>query len=244
MSSWEANLGKQLDRFNVDIASLKDRQRRKVILMSDSKGRYLKAEVNKGEDIIDFIFESGARSDNKKLLEKVKSFITGLQNPVLMVWLGTCEFTKKEKDFTISLVKDRTVDEVIENLKQIKKEILKTNSSTEILFLQCPIYSIKEWNKHHGHENPDSFGGDDLILEEKVDSLNLELIALNEHSFSRPKFSLDIVRSSKVKSGATKFRKKTTYRYEDYYSDGIHPCSLLSKLWLFKLLRIADKKNQ
>ena len=112
--------------------------------MSDSKGNYLQRVVERGQDIFDIVFQKGASSDNKHLLSKILDVIRGVESPLLMVWTGTCDFTKFDRRTRyLSLDEDVSVADVVDKLQNIKREVLKVNASTEVIFLQCPVFSIR-----------------------------------------------------------------------------------------------------
>ena len=67
----------------------------------------------------------------------------------------------------IYLREKKSVADVLTRLQALKANILKQNSSTEVIFLKCPIYSIV-------HENgSDSFSSEDEQLHEQLEILNL-----------------------------------------------------------------------
>ena len=78
---------KQLDRLESEVFFNRP-QRRQAFLMTDSKGRYLEAQVHRGEAIVDIVWKSGARVDNKELLSIISDKIMNLDRPVVLVWLG------------------------------------------------------------------------------------------------------------------------------------------------------------
>ena len=65
-----------------------------------------------------------------------------------------------------------------ENLGTIKDKFVSVN--VRITFLHVQYYSIRFWNSHKGHQNPDSFKEDDNKLNELVDSVNNFIDSLNE----------------------------------------------------------------
>ncbi|CAC5359332.1 unnamed protein product [Mytilus coruscus] len=238
-----SNLRKQLDRFETEFnLANRNNPRRKAILMTDSKGKYLQDVVNRDENIIEILFKKGAKSNNKSLLRRAKDSVRGCDSPLLMVWTGTCDFTNfSPADRHIS-INEISVANVLADLIDVKKEILEVNQSTEIIFLHCPHFSIKLWNDKQGHTDSGS-NEDDHLLAEKIDQLNEELISLNAAD-TGPKFSLDILKSSRVRRGRDRstMRTKYSYNFKDLYKDGIHPINLLAEVWLRKLQQLVLKK--
>jgi len=237
-------LSKQLDRFETEF-HLKNHEnrRRKAFLMSDSKGNYLQRVVERGQDIFDIVFQKGASSENRHLLSKILDVVRGVDSPLLMIWTGTCDFTKFDRRTRyLSLDEDVSVADVVDKLQNIKREVLKVNASTEVIFLQCPVFSIRLWNEYQKHSKPDSFKDDDEALFGKIGNLNDEIDSIN--STRSPPFSLDLLRASKVRRGRSQNRIQTKYAYnfKDLYKDGIHPIDTLAKLWLRKLQQIVIEK--
>ena len=78
---------KQLDRLESEVFFNRP-QRRQAFLMTDSKGRYLEAQVHRGEAIVDIVWKSGARVDNKELLSIIsdKNYEFGSSCSVGVAW--------------------------------------------------------------------------------------------------------------------------------------------------------------
>ena len=112
--------------------------------------------VEEGEDLITFIHQGSARSNNSNLIRRVLETIKGLHEPYVMIWLGTCDLTQKLDGGYISL-NSVEVKDIIGHFRDFQKEIKSVNETAEILFLQCPVYSIKLWNKHKRHPNYETF---------------------------------------------------------------------------------------
>jgi hypothetical protein len=156
----------------------------------------------------------GASSENRHLLSKILDVVRGVDSPLLMVWTDTCDFTKFDRRTRyLSLDEDVSVADVVDKLQNMKREVLKVNASTEVIVLQCPVFSIRLWNEYQKHSKPDSFKDDDEALFGKINSTR------------SPPFSLDLIRASKVRRGRSQNRIQTKYAYnfKDLYKDGIHP---------------------
>lgn len=228
------NLRRQLDRFESEVFFDKV-QRRRAILVSDSKGRYLRNEIGRGEEILDVISESGASSNDGRLLPSVREKIIGLDRPLIFLWLGTCDFTEKRGGRFIHL-RDISVEDVIARIRDLKTRILEVNGSAEIVTLCIPIYSIEEYNSHRGHQHCEIFKDDDTVLQQKVESFNTEVLSLNE--VHTPNFSRDLLKNTKRRRPRS-VSSSYILKFKDLYIDGIHPCPLLSKVWLRKIQKIV-----
>ena len=146
------------------------RQKRKAILMSDSKGRRIEDTVEEGEDILTCIIQGSTKSINYALLTRALVAIWRLHEPLIMIWLGTCDLTQKVDRGFISLNSSIEIGDIMGNFRDFQTKIKSVNKTAEIIILQCPIYSIKLWNEHkryHDYETPD-----DKTLEIKVEILN------------------------------------------------------------------------
>ena len=93
------------------------------------------------------------------------------------------------------------------------------------------------------HPDYETFSADDKTLETKVEILNNELSKLNAGT-DEPKFSLDLFKCSRVRTGRNKRKLKSIYTFnmKDLYNDGIHPNPLLAHLWLRKIQEIVLDK--
>ena len=137
----------------------------------------------------------------------------------------------------ISLYTKISVSDVLQKFRNLKTKILNVKSSGEILILKCPAYSIEHYNKYHRHPHSESFHEDDIILQDKIRDLNDKIIDLNPN-FARPNFSLDLMRNTTVNKGR---RSKYNFMFKDLYNDRIHPCPILSTVWLRKIQKIVCK---
>lgn len=283
---------RELARENIDNYCLK----RHTYLVSDSKGAAIKRVVpTTGRfHIID---KPGTRASDVNFLDIVKREISDKHKPIIIIWFGTCEITKK-KDRFLELREppyQNVADRITESIK-FRDELLKVKPEAKIVFLECPYYSIKKYNCHKkgvtcrevreserdennnqrvikkkhtkedieitikGKTRPKRIvtkgkgkslqvsvsvkktkGEDPLYdtprLNSAVDFYNKKVRALNK--FDTPYLAKDILRSHKAKSDKfTKYKK-------DYslYFDGIHPDRQLSKLWMYKILKLAKELN-
>ena len=55
-------------------------------------------------------------------------------------------------------------------------------SAVRVVFLECPQYSIKIWNKGQGHPDSESFSVNTEILLSRTEVLNREIQRLNDAS--------------------------------------------------------------
>lgn len=211
------------------------------VLLSDSKGYYLKDEVSTElESTIKFRCKRGRKTKDAIdwFKQSVDSELKRYPKIHLYVWLGTCDLTVKSHRF-ISL---RSVsDETVNYLEQQFQKLINFTSklkNVEVTFLEIPVYSITKWNESRRAKELSDFKEQDKILESQINRLNEKIRILNRQTTYRsPKFSLDLLRNRKTNKG-----KKSTYYYNfELYNDGIHPCKTLSKLWLKQLTALISR---
>lgn len=65
---------------------------RKMFLYSDSKGSNLK-------DKLTVVAKSGATVTDRKLTDELLEFVEKSRDPIVLVWLGTCELTGQKGKF-------------------------------------------------------------------------------------------------------------------------------------------------
>lgn len=109
----------------------------------------------------------------------------------------------------------------------------------KVIFLECPYSSISIWNQTKCGSLRDYFIQDDKLLEIKIDDLNIQLRHLKEQNgIVAPKFSLDLKKSRK--SNKTYSTEKISF---SVLTDGVHPCPVLSKFWLRRLVNTVVAKE-
>ena len=240
-----------LSKINDDVETLKNKilsdglnkgNRRKIILLSDSKGRYLRKQVCRDNNInIHFINHKGANIFSEGLIQQTVRAARFERKPIALIWFGTCEFTVKTGK--VIRVPDRPeciellVEQVIVKYRELKNRIQRVNSSAEVYFVECPPMSIKRWIEKHSCRG-DEYIADDVKLTNLIKTFNRRLCELNG-GIELPKITQDMIRSSKPKN-----RSKTKYKVNwTLYTDGIHPCDLLAKLWLYRLYSFARRRS-
>lgn len=215
---------------------------RTPVLLSDSKGSYLKDQVTiNPETFIKFWCKSGATAEDRLqyLKQNLEAHIETYTNITLFVWLGTCNLTSKKSEGYIELTsKDNSAAyQLIETLKELYHFVRQYGSSVKLVFLHIPLYSITRYNSFLEHPNPETFAEQDFMLGQQIDIVNNYIDDTNRvlHSYS-PKFSQDL---QKAKRNSV-FSLRTKYSYNfNLYKDGIHPLPLLAKLWLARICRLV-----
>lgn len=207
---------------------------RKLILLSDSKGNYLKRYILPG-DGVSFECKSGRRLADGLLwlYTNIDQVLQTCSHVCLYVWLGTCDLTAR----CGKLLKLRhvTIEDCYRYFaEQIERYyvFLANHSKVKIVFLQIPPYSIVSWYMAKGTAVTDADRIEDLKLFERICLINEFVDTCNDNRgvFS-PRFKLDLINDKKRagKSG----RRSVTYKF---YLDGIHPGPLLARVWLKRII--------
>ena len=208
-------------------------QSRDIFLLSDSKGRYLQNEVRPSDSVkICFIYRGGFVINNPEFrlcLHRIRSST----NPIVLVWLGSCEFTQKDKNSKITLKPEIDVTRVVSEYEKFKRDILSFQSSAEVYLIETPTPYINVWNQMHGHEIDENLdkelGGILSYFNEKLRELNSPL--------KPPSISQDLVQSSKKHT-----QQLTKYIFNKHlYVDGIHPEKSLAELWLLRFYQFIKR---
>ena len=208
----------------------------KYIVLSDSKGGYLKNQVSGlcGSTDIIWWYRGGARTAEQLEFarRKLGRELVGGQKVILLCWLGTCDLTEKRGKFI--QLRFSEIDEGVCFLTDRYRSLLALSSSftgVTVVLLDIPPFSIVEWNKAKGHPTSNDFKETDGILAQQIEVVNRWCSEHNTIDIPTPRFGKDVLRPSKRKS------KETRYSLNfGLYRDGVHPSGLLSKVWLKRLI--------
>lgn len=224
-------------------ATVGNRVRRPVVL-SDSKGGYLRNQVYHPKDRQIIWWNKSGENIHQRLHwleENIGNKITELGDIHLYIWLGTCDLTSKNKDGTISLASQHP--EAVENIftkLQKFQQVLQLYPHSKITFIETPYYSITKWNDRTKKSQSNDRIEQDKELYHQIENLNSRVhelnTSLNVHS---PLLNLHLKASKQVKRGKDKPRKH--YNNYQLYIDGIHPKPLLAKAWLAELSEQIQK---
>ena len=209
------------------------------VILSDSKGRYLKEQLN-FHNSFKWCYKSGATTEEQYVFLKknLEDLIREYSYITLFVWLGTNDFTKKNKDGYISLKNEN--NDSVDKIYSVFKEIyffVRSFEHVKLVFVELPVYSIYWWNLFHNHPHPEQFREDDVRLHAQIESLNQRIRDINRilHVHS-PSLSNDLVQLRKQGKRKHSF---CSYSFAGYL-DGIHQGSELSRLWLLKFCKLSN----
>ena len=225
----------------------------KPILLSDSKGNYLREFSSIIEETgysIEFQCRGGLRLLDQffwlrhNLYKKVNKY----GHVVVFVWLGTCDLTVKKSEQLINehgiRIKRNFIDlrhnSEAEAVGYFRDQIVKYVNfvsqfpTVKIVFLDIPFYSIQEYNKYLGNRNCDAFKSSDLELTNRITLCN-ECIKLVNESMGvvSPKFKNDLLNFRKGKQEA---RSSLSF---SLYKDGLHPNKELAYCWMKKIVSLV-----
>lgn len=171
----------------------------KPVILTDSKGRYVRQVKNSGYEIEQKILWLGRAgfnsSDAVRFLtaEKINSLLKYHKRICLFIFIGACDFTYKRKR-QIHLRKPvcNTLQVYYDNLLYIKRRC--AGSRIRLTFLHIPYYSIRIRNKIKGHGNADVFREDDKELSRIIDAVNSRTDDLNSDMTTySPRLNADLV---------------------------------------------------
>lgn len=209
----------------------------KPVIISDSKGRYLKLCVDKNsplEENVQWYYQSGSNSSN--VLQWVQRNVPKLNSKYgkvcLYIWIGTCDLTLKQgRVISLHPHVEQQQKKLEDNLTLINT-ICKDNG-VKTVFLHLPYYSIKIWCATKGCPSSSTVIEDDKILSSTIDNVNHFIDDLNSVSnVMSPKLNQDLVRSRKSRG------RKARYSLNfNLLSDGIHPTKSLARSWLVSIIR-------
>ena len=166
-----------------------------ALLIGDSKLRHLENEMTNKTHVMSF-WRSGATLENPALRKHVDRHISKYNKPIVICLFNTCYLTsvsdRIRKYIEITQNSDDIVNFIIEQYTQFKQERLYRRPSAKIIFIECPYYSIIEWNRIKKHPNPKAFTEQQERLEMMITELNTRIRELNEPE-NPPEISRDMI---------------------------------------------------
>ena len=122
---------------------------RDTVLFSESKGKGLR------ELIPDFVGNKfrilsakGATVYNKRHVNSLLRLVKELKDPIILVWLGTCEITRKvDKYIKLHKYPYQNIEFILTEYRKLRYQIRRRNPSAKVYFIECPYYSITKANK-------------------------------------------------------------------------------------------------
>lgn len=180
---------------------------------------------------------TGRPTSPDNIAYNLKDYLTQYGKILLAIWTFTCDFTDKlGKHLALNELK---VEQVISDCQRILSVCKPYGDRIKVIFLECPYLSISIWNQIKCGSLRDDFIQEDKLLATKVDDLNIQLRHLNEQNgIVAPKFSLDLKKSRKSNKAYT--TEKISF---SVLTDGVHPCQVLSKFWLRRLINTVVAKE-
>ena len=120
---------------------------------NDSKGLVLNEFIpNNLKEQFKVVAVSGGTVDNSSLIDKLLRKVRRHRDPIVFVWLGTCELTKKIGKYTSIRhypFKYQNIEYTIDQYIELRDKIKNLNLGASVTFLECPYYSIHSFNKRN-----------------------------------------------------------------------------------------------
>lgn len=212
----------------------------RLVILSDSKGRYLRTEEDKVKTCnLEIVWWSiGGRNTKggvKYLTDNIHTLRDGVHTLILF-WHFTCDITKKENNLIYPRYRDSTdLTDNIQPYLDVLKQIHSTEEKIDIGILEAPPVVTREWNKLK--EAVDWEIVDDSDLHTQISTLNEIIRTYNgELNYQSPRFECDFQhrrRNRKKGSGVTKTKETLN---PILLKDGVHPVGIVARKWLLKII--------
>ena len=209
-----------------------------VIIVSDSKGSYLKSQTLNIEPERQIIYKYRPGSTTNQsvsfIYRNIQLWKRNHGKLLILLWTGTCDLTHKvTKDSKPSKyinLSSTSIDEVCVQYQNVLS--LNSDPFIQVCILDVPYYSIALWNAKKGHPNVSEFFEADKVLHSRIDVLNSRIHSLNQScGLQTPLFCSDLIRFRKCRS-----RKIKSVSWSLLCEDGIHPGKELCQLWVRKIV--------
>jgi hypothetical protein len=202
------------------------------IILSDSKGFNLKDQVtNIVEQNMKWWCKPGRDSTQTLnwIRQNISDQIGHYDNIALYIWIGTCDLTRKNKQYIPLANHDNSsLNTIKEHFEEIAK-ILQSYPACTLTFLEISVYSIYIPTKYKGHKEPNQFKEQDELLISQVRALNDYIRKLNIRlQKTSPNFSQEI-NHKKSSNSKNKYQLlRDNYNFT-LYRDGVHPARELAR---------------
>jgi hypothetical protein len=85
---------------------------------------------------------------NKRHVNSLLRLVKELKDPIILVWLGTCEITRKvDKYIKLYKYPYQNIEFILTEYRKLRYQIRRKNPSASLYFIECPCYSITKSNK-------------------------------------------------------------------------------------------------
>ena len=213
----------------------KDSKFRNIIIVSDSKGKYLKSEASKSNINIQIHSYPSCRTSvgvkkTETVLQKIPA--EDKSNTIVLFWMLTCDVTRKEQKYIYQ--RYNKTETLKAEIKSSLDRIVELSSiySVRIGILEIPPIFTRIWNTSRGFKEPEQI--DDKPVNDQVKELNILVEETNSRlGYRSPKVFLDLVRFTK--------RKQVSRQTFDPRAllDGVHPGPIIAKKWLYKIIELT-----
>ena len=155
----EKKLKNYLDKHSIAPPAVKSTRR--PVILSDSKGTYLKSNITEyhHQNIL-WWCKGGAKIEDSYswLKRNLAARLYEIGDIALYIWIGTCNLTTKSGN-TIGLTStdNTTVDHIAQYIDKTE-EFLSDFKQVKVTFLELPVYSIKSYNSYYSTGDTDTKG--------------------------------------------------------------------------------------
>ena len=101
------------------------------------------------------IYHEAGAIITSNVVDRALKGIKQTHKPIVLLWFGTCELTKKVGN----LVKIRNspyqnTEFTLTNYREKKSKRKQVNRTAKIIFIECPYYSVDRWNSTQRRQKP------------------------------------------------------------------------------------------
>ncbi len=151
------------------------------VLLSDSKGRYLR-QLHQARNLdIDFLDFPGLTTVNALgvLQAHLPRILRRRGKPaVVYIWTGTCDLTQKQGRFlTLRDNRDSCLQDILTGYRAIKHYASSLNCTVK--FITVPYYSVEIYNQYKGHPASTQFRSIDKEVKLRISRINSAILNLN-----------------------------------------------------------------
>ncbi|CAC5374472.1 unnamed protein product [Mytilus coruscus] len=172
-----------------------------IFIITDSKGNYLKPVIPGRLRSSLHIFSEKGATIHSNIINKAIPSIQAATSPIVLLWFGTCEISKKDGRYSdIIKYPYQSIEQTLTEYRAARDHILQTNPSATVIAIECPYFSIYRWNQSRGFkyntQSTQLYKDIDLKLKSAINYYNQPLFYFNRNILA-PHIAQDQIISSK-----------------------------------------------
>ena len=123
-----------------------------LFLVTDSKGKYINSIVPDRFKSFLRIYNKGGAGIHSPIVKCAIENIKVAHNPLVVFWFDTCELSTKSGKFS-DIIRNayQTIEELLTEIRQIKRDILLANSSAKWSFYNVHIFQSYYGISHNAY---------------------------------------------------------------------------------------------